>query len=174
MIIVLAVGGVVLAAAHAEESKIREYRVKAAFMYNFAKFVEWPDGTFANTHNSINLCVFGDDVFSGVLERVSVGKTAQGRKLVIKQLNVAEEIESCQILFIGAMRHNRVVEILNSLEGSSVLTVGEMDKFMEAGGIINLIIEEGRYGFEINLKAANNAGLKVSSKLLKLAKAVMK
>ncbi len=174
LLIAFVTGVALLSAGHAEESKIQEYRVKAAFMYNFAKFVDWPDRTFANARDPMNICVFGDDTFSDVLERASSGKTAHGRRLAIKRIRIAEQIDSCQILFIAPMKQNRVSKILNSLQGSAVLTVGEMERFTESGGIINLFMEEGKYSFEVNLKAANNAGLRISSKLLKLAKNVRK
>ncbi len=172
LLIAVVTGVALLSAGHAEEHRVREYQIKAAFMYNFAKFVEWPEGTFADDDSAVNLCVFGDDPFGVVLDKTVEGKTAQGRGLAIRRLSREKGMKSCQVVFIASDNRRRLPVILNNLRESAVLTVGETDGFARAGGMINFVIEEDRVRFDINTGAAKRAGLKISSKLLKLARTV--
>ncbi len=172
LFLAITAGIVFLSAAHAEQSKIREYQLKAAFLYNFARFVEWPEESFTDSDDTVNLCVWGKDPFGPLLDRVIEGKTARGRGLVIKRLTGAEEMKSCQIVFVSFSNENLLPGLLNTLGNTAVLTVGEGEGFARGGGVINFVIEEDKVRFEINVDAADRAGLKISSKLLKLARIV--
>ncbi len=146
---------------------ISEYEVKAAFLYNFAKFVEWPDPA----SGSIRLCIVGDDPFGNILEETVRGKTISEQPIEIKRLNRGDNPRSCQIAFISVSeRPPRAV--LDLLQGASTLTVGESPNFAKDGGMINFVLEDKRVHFEINLAAAQRGRLKISSKLLNLARIV--
>ncbi len=149
-----------------------EYQVKAAFLYNFAKFVEWPSDAPGDDHNSIVLGIVGEDSFRDLLEHTVQGKTVNGRRLVVRRPKNASDARACQIVFIGASEKKRLRPLLDSLKGAGVLTVGESEGFAQLGGIINFTLEDNRVHFEINVDAADRAGLKISSKLLSLAKIV--
>jgi hypothetical protein len=166
----LLVGGVLSPKARAQSPS--EYQVKAAFLYNFAKFVEWPSNLFRDGHDPLVLCVAGDDSFGNLLDAVVQGKMANGRLLTVRRLQREDEARGCQILFISSSERNRVRPVLKSLNGASVLTVGETEGFAQQGGMINFTLEVNRVHFEINVDAAERAGLKISSKLLSLAKIV--
>ncbi|HKX28007.1 MAG TPA: YfiR family protein [Blastocatellia bacterium] len=149
-----------------------EYQVKAAFIYNFAKFIEWPPGTFSSKEMPFILGVMGDEFISRTIEQAIQGKTVNGRQLQIKRLELGQELKICQVLYISSYEQRHLVQILESLRGSSTLTIGEMDRFIQQGGIINLVTEENRVLFEVNLEVAEQAQLKISSKLLVLARTV--
>lgn len=157
-----------LRSVHAQTS--REYQIKATFLYHFLQFVEWPDSAFGDTPDRIVVAVLGDDPFGPVLERTLTGKTAQGKTLVIRRFASPEEVTNCHLLFVGPSMEDRLPNILHSLDHGQVLTVGEAARFTQHGGIIKLFEFKNKIRFEINLEAAQRAGLKVSSKLLRLAK----
>jgi len=146
----------------------REYQIKAAFLYNFAKFVDWPDEAFPNEQASLDFGVLGADPFAASLDSLS-GKIAKGRTLEIKRLKTAEEARMCHILFISASETNRLAQILETLKGSSVLTVGEAGRFTQLGGIIKFKTVENKVRLEINEDAASRSGLKIPSRLLNVA-----
>jgi hypothetical protein len=156
--------------AHAENvpQGPSEYQVKAAFLYNFVKFVDWP-ATPAEQEGPIELCVLGKDPFAGALERVVDGKTVNGRPLVIRRIGDIATVRTCHVLFVSASEAARVTEILKAARAGSVLTVSEIDRFSERGGIITFLMEGQRVRFRINPKMAAAAGLRISSKLLQLA-----
>ena len=153
----------------AQESQPTEYQIKAAFLFNFAKFVEWPPEAFADANSPLVIGVLGENPFGDDLERTIRGKTINNRPLVIKEFRSPAEATNCHILFISTSEKQRLPEILKSLHGTSVLTVGETDRFTETGGMINFVTEGNKIRFQINVEAAKSAGLKVSSKLLSLA-----
>jgi len=158
--------------ADAQSEPPSEYQIKAAFLYNFAKFVEWPADTFADPHDPIVLGIVGEDPFGSVLDKIVLGKTVNGRGLMIKRLKPGPDLRKCHILFISSSEKKHLAPILESLQGSSVLTVGETDRFAQSGGVINFILEENKVRFEINSETAARARLKISSKLLALARIV--
>jgi hypothetical protein len=166
----LAVAILVCARAHAENPAQgpSEYQVKAAFLYNFVKFVDWP-ATPAAQDGPIEICVLGKDPFAGALERVVEGKTVNGRPLVIRRIGDITAARPCQVLFVSASEAGRVSEITKAVRGWNVLTVSEIDRFSERGGIITFLMEGQRVRFQINPKRAASAGLTISSKLLQLA-----
>ncbi len=151
---------------------LREYRIKAAFLYNFAKFVEWPAEAFEDDDATLILGVFGDDPFGAALQSLS-GKTVRGRRLTIKRFDSLLDLDQCHILFITSSTQEQQQKALESLQGSNVLTVGEMQRFAQMGGIINFVIRNNKLRFEINLDAGKRAGLMISSQLLKLADSVV-
>jgi hypothetical protein len=146
-----------------------EYQIKAAFLYNFAKFIKWPPQTFASPESPIVIGVLGENVFGGDLEQTIRDKTFNDHPFQFKEFHSVDQATNCQILFISASEQERLPKILSDLHGTSVLTVSEMDHFIEAGGMINFVIEEKRIHFQINNEAAEKAGLTISSKLLSLA-----
>ena len=147
-----------------------EYQVKAAFLYNFAKFVEWP----AEAHDPkgpLAICVLGRDPFDGELERVTEGKTIDNRKIVIRRTRDMAIARSCQVLFVSLSEARRVDEIFEALRDTSVLSVSEIPRFCRSGGVIAFEMQGQRVRFRINAMAAARANLKISSKLLQLAAA---
>ena len=166
----LAVAMLAGARAHPENAPKgpSEYQVKAAFLYNFVKFVEWP-ATPAVQEGPIEICVLGKDPFGGALERVVEGKTVNDRPLVIRRIGEIAAARSCQVLFVSASEAGRVSVIIKAVRGWNVLTVSEIERFSERGGIITFLMEGQRVRFRINPKMAASAGLKISSKLLQLA-----
>ena len=156
------------AAAHAQHAK--EYEVKAAFLYNFAKFVQWPSNPPSGDSNSILLCVAGDDPFGKALERTVLGKTANGQPFVIQRFGRVENARGCRILFTDSNDERYIRSLIAAAGEEGVLTVGDAEKFCELGGIIGFVWEENKVRFQINVEAAQRARLKISSKLLSLAK----
>lgn len=146
---------------------VPEYEVKAAMLYNFALFVEWPKEASAGSFLTVG--VLGDDPFGESLESTFRGKTVQGREIRVRRFAKLEELQPCEILFIAQSERKRMPEILGALGRTSVLTVGDMKEFTELGGMFGFRIEQKQVRFEINLEAAQRAGLKVSYKLLRLA-----
>ena len=147
-----------------------EYQVKAAFLFNFAKFVEWPGSEPVS--DPINLCIVGGDPFGGFLDQMVKGKVANGRTMEIKRIAATGKFESCQIAFIAAAERKLLPAILDSVGRAGVLTVGETEDFARRGGVISFFLDGNHVRFEVNVDAAERAGLKISSKLLNLAKIV--
>jgi hypothetical protein len=164
LVLLLAVGGV-----RAQEAQPSEYQLKAAFLFNFAKFVEWPVEAFSEPKAPLVIGVLGENPFGEHLERTVHGKTINGHLLMVKELRSPAEARDCHILFIGTYEKTRLPEVFESLRGASVLTVGETEHFTEAGGMINFVLEGGKIRFQVNDVAAKGARLKISSKLLSLA-----
>ena len=149
-----------------------EYEVKAAYLYNFAKFVEWPAKAFPSDKSPIVLCVFGKDPFSGELETTVLGKTMEGRAFETRHTNRVEELHVCQMVFVSDGEAKHIAEILAVVKDAPVLLVGESPKFAEDGGEIGFVLQDGKVHFAVNVDAVERAHLRVSSKLLSLAKIV--
>jgi len=154
---------------HAEPLQAGEYQVKAAFLLNFAKFVEWPAGSVKET---FTIGVLGRDPFDSALDSLS-GKTVKGRRVVVRRYEEPDEAREADILFISASEKRALPRILKTIRGNSILTVGDSKDFGHSGVIINLLLLQKRVGFEINLAAAQRDGLQISSNLLKLAQEVI-
>jgi hypothetical protein len=148
-----------------------ERDLKAAFLFNFAKFAEWPAAAFPEPTTPVTLCVLGDDSLGASLEALVKGEKLNDRRLVVRLLRDPQATQGCHVLFIGPGR-GRLPEILAPLRGTGVLTVGGADDFLDRGGMIRLLLEQNRVRFDINLEAAEQSHLKLSSKLLRLARAV--
>jgi hypothetical protein len=149
----------------APQDEFPEYQLKAAFLFNFAKFITWPSNAFASDEAPLTIGILGDDPFKEHLSKVIADKTVGGRKLAIKHFGADDAIEGCCLLFISRSERERVPNILASLKGKSILTVSDFDKFAHRGGMINLVVVSNSIRFEINPEVAEKAGLKISSKL---------
>ena len=164
--LLLAMGGGSLCA---QDSQPTEYQIKAAFLYNFAKFVDWPPGAFEQPKSPIVFGILGESPFREDLARTIQNKTVDSHPLVVRNYQSAAQATNCHILFICISEKKRLPEILMSLKGHSVLTVSETERFTEAGGMINFVLQGTKIRLRINNAAATQAGLKISSKLLSLA-----
>ena len=148
-----------------------EYQVKAAFLYNFAKFVKWPeDHTFGST---FVIAVLGEDPFGDLLEKTIAGKTILDRKVEIRRISSPEAPSQIQILFVASSERKHLAQTLKALEGASVLTVGEMEGFTERGGMVAFQLTSDVVRFDVNLDQVERAGLKMSSQLIRLARSVI-
>jgi hypothetical protein len=150
---------------------VSESDVKAAFLYNFTKFVEWPPAAFADARSPLKICVLGEDPFGKTL-RALMDEEVGGRPLSLLRLDNLSNPAACHVLFISRSEKNRLPQILAALGDTPVLTVGDTPEFFEQGGIINFILEGSKVRFEINQEAAERVGIKISSKLLALARRV--
>ena len=146
----------------------REYLVKAGFLYNFAKFVRWPDTAFDSPDAPLSLCVIGDDPFGDDLNGLSSRKV-RGREIAVARDIRTQEAVRCHVLFVSASLRGELEPVLDAVRSRHVLTVGDVSGFAQAGGMINLVTDEGRVRFEVNPTAADRAGLRISSDLLSLA-----
>jgi hypothetical protein len=155
------------------QSQAGEYHVKAAFLFHFVQLVEWPASALGNEINPITLCVIGEDPFRGDLEATIAGKTVGGRVMVVRHLKSAEDFQGCQVLFVSGHDPARFGRLLAELKDGPILTVGESDGFVEQGGMVGFLVEGNKVRFEINVEAAERAKLKISSRLLLLAKTVV-
>jgi hypothetical protein len=149
-----------------------EYQLKAAFLLNFTKFVEWPATAFEEAGSPIAICILGDDPFGATLNQLVEGEVVNGRKVAAVRIRRAPPPKSCQVLFVGGSEKD-VSKILAGL-GPGVLTVGEGAGFLRDGGMIAFVMENRRVRFEINQGAATNASLTMSSRLLSVARNVEK
>ena len=154
------------------EASLTEYQVKSLFLLNFAKYVDWPSDAFAVPAAPIVIGVVGEGKFGGELAKAVEGKNVDGRPVLVRQMQTPEDLGKCHILFIGSSEKTGLVEILVRLKTRPVLTVGETDHFMEQGGMINFVKKDGKIRLEINLDAARQANLQISSKLLNVADVV--
>jgi hypothetical protein len=168
----LAVGLVCTCAQPAQAQESLEYQVKAAFLYNFTKFVTWPRESFATDEAPLSVCVVGQDPFDGELSDMFKDRMAQGRPLGLLVGSEVVRLESCNVVFVPRGEDDRVARILQSMRGRGVLTVGESQSFSDAGGMIRLVLEAKKVRFDVNVVRTTEDGLKVSSQLLKLARNV--
>lgn len=148
---------------------VSEQEVKAAFMFNFAKFVEWPPQTFSDSSSPFVVCSFGSNGVAEALKQGIEGKTVQNRTITVDVVTSASGAKACQVLYFDMTQTDHVAPLLHALEAAHVLTVGEMETFVDAGGIIGFVVRSNQLRFYINNAEAKKAGLKISSKLLTLA-----
>jgi hypothetical protein len=158
-----------VARSDAQETKHGEYEVKAAFIFNFLKFVEWPDKAFANSRN-LNLCIVGDDPFDGTIA-IYEGEKVHNKYIAIKNTSF-HNIKNCHVVFISRSETEHLPHILKAMRGLNILSIGDTDMVEQEGVIINFSIVQQKVRFEINVGAARQSGLSISSKLLNLAKTV--
>jgi len=159
-------------ASAAEPASTTEHQIKAAFIYNFLKFVEWPPGRFANSDDPIFIGVVGKSSILLALETVVRDRRINRRDLRIKVVETPEAALAAHMLFIPAAEDRRAGELLKAVAGSSVLTVGESEVFAKQSGMISFVPEGDKIRFEINMESAERADLKISAQLLKLARSV--
>lgn len=155
----------------AESVQQREYEIKAAYLYNFINYIDWPENAFPGPGGTITIGVVGQNSFGAALEVLN-GKQVKGRTVALKQITDIKDLDQCQIVFINSSEKAHLPELLEKLKDSRALTVSEIDGFAQQGGIINFISEHNKVRFEINPDAARRLGLNISSELLKLAKVV--
>jgi hypothetical protein len=146
-----------------------EYQVKAAFLFNFAKFIDWPARKFIQPDSPLVIGIVGNDPFNGLLDEAVQGKCINDRAVLIKHIDTMEELRKCHILFVCRSEDDRIGPILKEVGSDNVLTVGETDKFVSHGGMISFVMVGDSVRFQINDNAARHAGLKISSKLSSLA-----
>jgi hypothetical protein len=151
----------------AQQPKPSEYQVRAAYLYNFGKFVEWP--ATATNQVAFDICVLGQDPFTQTLDATLAGKTLEGKPVEIKNIAKPQEAAGCRILFIGSTQASHLREILAGLDQNPVLTVSDIPDFIQHGGMIQFVLEGERVRFSVNLANAESARLTLSSELLKVA-----
>lgn len=149
-------------------SEFDEYAVKAAYLYNFAKFVEWPASAFESADAPLSICIAGNNPFGGALDSLS-GKMVESRPVAVRHVPAATGLEKCHIVYIGRSEQGRFKAVLAKLARLPVLTVGDIADFAQEGGMIGLVEAEQRIRFNINVAMTRQANLKLSSQLLKLA-----
>jgi hypothetical protein len=150
-----------------------EYPVKLAFLYNFTKFVEWPSDSFRNPDAPLVICIVGNDPFSPDIEGQLRTRTVGSHPIEVRALRPSDIVTVCHIVFVPVTEEGQAAKIVGNLKGSSSLTVGESEGFTVLGGIINFTAEGNKLHFEVNLLAADRAGLKISANMLALAKIVL-
>jgi hypothetical protein len=148
---------------------VDEYHVKAVFLYNFAQFVEWAPDAFADADEPISLCVAGKNPFGSALQEAVRGRLVGTRTFVVRGVSEPKQAVRCHILFVPASEQERAGALFAELKGQSVLTVGETDRFISAGGVIRFRLKDARVRFDIDVSAALSARLRISSRLLSLA-----
>lgn len=164
---------VLIARCAGQDAANTEYQVKAAYLFNFAKFVEWPTSAFRTPNSPLVICVLGSNPFGSDLEGSIAGKTVGGRRLEISHLPRGVDARSCQIVFITCPERAQMRETLQRLIGTNALTVGDTTGFTDDGGMINFVWEGDRVRFEANVDAAEHAHLRLSARLLTVAKLVV-
>jgi hypothetical protein len=161
-----------LPSLHADAPEASEHQVKAAFLMNFTKFVEWPDTAFRDASQPITICIYGDDPFGPALDQVVEGETVAGRRLAVERLRRPPAAKACQVLYIA--RSERDPAAIVAAAGPGVLTVGDQDSFLHEGGTIAFVLQARHVRFDISLRAAAKASLTISSRLLNVARAVQR
>jgi hypothetical protein len=154
------------------QDPMEEYRLKAAFVASFAGFVEWPPDIMKNSHDPIVICVLGENPFGSALDRAVSGKSIQDHKLAIHDITDVRQAAGCQILFVSSSESKHLRSILKEPQLNGILTVGDTRDFTAHGGVINLQLESDRVRILINMDAAEQGRLRISSKLLSLARIV--
>lgn len=154
------------------QSVSHEYQIKAAFLYNFSRFVEWPASAFPSPQSPLVMCVIGGDPFGSYLDEIVLGEKVNSHPLVVKRFHRVDEIKTCHILFVSQSEANQLEQILANVKGRNILTVGDVDGFAQRGGVIRFVTENNKTRIRINLGAAKAANLTISSKLLRVAEIV--
>jgi hypothetical protein len=157
------------AATRAAEPRPSEYELKAAFIFNFSQFVEWPTNAFNSENDPVIIGVVGSDPFGPILDRIVQDEKVRGRSLVVERYARPNEIKRCHILFVSKSLAAQWPEILRAVSDQPILTVSDMDRFSNRGGMIHLVTERNLVRMRVNPEIARRAGLTISSKLLRLA-----
>ncbi len=160
-------------AAEADQHNL-EYRVKAAFLYNFTRFVEWPPNAYASADAPLEICIIGNDPFGRQLDQTVEGKSSNGHPLTIRRIRQSSDADSCKLLFISTSEQPRARDVIYALRGKPVLTVGDNSDFISHGAIVSFLLVDGKVRFTINQGAAEQARLTISSKLLGVAHSVVR
>ncbi len=160
------------AVSHAEPPAI-EYKVKAAYLFNFTRYVSWPHEAFADQASPLDICVLGHDPFGALLDRTVADRSSQGRAVRVRRAPAVGETHGCHVVFISWAETSRQQKLLSALRSRPVLTVGETPGFLEQGGLIRLMVVEGTVRFEVNAAGARRSLLRISARLLELAQRVI-
>jgi hypothetical protein len=149
-----------------------EYQVKAAYLLNFTRYVEWPPQSFTAPEAPVTICVLGRDPFGTVLDATVLGRTTHGRPLKIRRIRTDQEAAACHLVFMSKKTWRTQRDLPRTLQAQGILTVGESDEFAQEGGVIGFIIQNETVRFVVNADAGDRAGLRISSRMLSLAAAV--
>jgi len=158
-----------LSSMQGQRAKPTEYEVKATYLYNFSRFVEWPAKVTQAQSGSFVICVLGKDPFGAALNTILSDEASSGKSVVAQQIPTVQDAVNCRVLFISSSESTRLKQILTTLGDASVLTVSELPEFTQRGGMVQFVSEGSRVRFEVNLASAEHAGLTLSSELLKVA-----
>lgn len=156
------------------QQKPSEYKVEAAYLYNFGRFVEWPAKSATAQTSSFTICVLGEDPFGQALDATLAGEAIGNQRVIARRISSPQMSADCQILFISSSEANRLNKIIEALDKNAILTVSDIPQFSQHRGMIQFVLEENRIRFEVNLTATQRAGLTLSSDLLKVATVVRK
>ena len=159
-------------ASAADPQPLSESQIKAGFVFNFTRFVDWPSSAFATPASPFLVCILGAAPIAALLAETAAGKEVSGRRLTIKSKKPTDELRGCQVLYLGAIEERQEILVLEIVNGSNALTVSEIHGFAPAGGMIGFVVQENKVKLEINLEATKHAGLKVSSKLIAVSRLV--
>ncbi|HEY1717873.1 MAG TPA: YfiR family protein [Verrucomicrobiae bacterium] len=157
---------------HGQSGVSTEYQIKAAFLFHFAQFVEWPSADSTNADGTFVIGVLGENPFGGALDEIVRGESISNRKITVQYSRSAEDLKNCRIVFVSKSEKARLPRILGELSGKNLLTVGECDGFDQCGGVVDFYLEDDKVHFEINPAAAAREHLKISSQLFRLGKIV--
>jgi hypothetical protein len=152
--------------------EVSEYQVKAAFLYNFVKFVEWPGAISGSIHDPIVIGVLGPDPFGPVLDQTFADKRVGGRRFELRRYRAVDELQFCQVLFVSSALKQDWSKVLGAVGGTPMLTISDARGFVNSGGMIELLLENNRIRFDINLNEGKRSGLRISAQLLQLARRV--
>jgi len=161
-----------LATGDEKSAGVSEYQVKAAFLYNFIKFTNWPASAFSKTESPMVIGIVGEDPFGQGLDELISGEVVEKRPLMVKRLRADEDLKSCHVVFISRSEKDRLPTLLSQLKGSPVLTISDISDFAEQGGMVNFVLVAKSVKLEINRGVVEGAGLQISGKLLNLARIV--
>jgi hypothetical protein len=156
----------------AQQETGKESKFKAAYLYNFLQFIEWPESSFTDGSSPVTIGILNQDPLANTLEEIVQGERVNGRAIVVRKFHDTKNIRECHVLFIPRNEMDNIPLILTSTEGSSVLTVGEVAGFAEEGGAVNFFVQDNKLRFEINPDVLKKANLQASSRLLRLARIV--
>jgi hypothetical protein len=148
---------------------ITESQVKAAYLYNFAKFISWPERAFAKADAPIEICVLDDTSFESTLREIVFSHTVDGHPLLVVHVTAVADAHDCHILFIPSMQDKQARTLIEAIGNKSIVTVGEAQGFLEEGGIIRFALQEGKVRFQVNQRAAAQSGVRISARLLGVA-----
>jgi len=171
-VLAAASAGVGAGAGASESQASREYAVKAAFLLNFAQFVEWPAEAFASPDAPLRIGVLGEDPFAGALDATVAGETVREHPIEVERADDPHALADCHLVFVAASEERRIDEVIAALGDRPILTVGDMEDFARRGGVLNFLIDERKIRFAINPTAAKAGGLQINAQLLNLAKLV--
>lgn len=164
---------VVFAGLNAKAQQFTEYEVKAAYIFNFTKFIKWPASSFDNNTSPYVLGIYGNDPFGSIIKKIIGNRESNSRKWIVKYYSRPEQIKQCHILFVTDIKNSELRRLIKYLQDKSILSVGdEIDQFCQHGGMVNFTPKNAPKRFEINHKAAKNADLSISAKLLMLSKII--